>query len=101
MGRRFESCWTRIILIISISYKPLNLRRFFLRETCPHTRHPASAGKTIGERHLREQRALLDRHILKDAPADKSLAEITRGDFLEFQGIAGYYMGPAAPVNLC
>jgi integrase len=59
---------------------------YFLRETCPRTQHLVGEGKSIGDRHLREQRALLDRHILKDALADKPLAEITRGDILEFRG---------------
>ena len=59
---------------------------FFLRERCPRTQHLAGEGKSIGDRHLREQRALLDRHILKDALAGKPLAEITHGDILEFRG---------------
>jgi len=59
---------------------------FFIRETCPRVRHLVGEGKTIGDRHLREQRALLDRHVLKDPLAEKGFSEITRGDILEFRG---------------
>jgi integrase len=58
---------------------------FFLRESCPRTQHLAGEGKHIGDQHLREQRALLDRHILKDALADKVLSEISRGDIIAFR----------------
>jgi integrase len=58
---------------------------FFLRESCPRAQHLAGEGKRIGDRHLREQRALLDRHILKDVLADKALAEISRGDVIAFR----------------
>jgi integrase len=58
---------------------------FFLRESCPRTQYLAGEGKQIGDRHLREQRALLDRHILKDTLADKALSEISRGYIIAFR----------------
>jgi integrase len=58
---------------------------FFFRESCPRTQHLEGEGKTIGDRHLREQRRVLERHVLSDTLADKALAEITRGDLLAFR----------------
>ncbi len=58
---------------------------FFLRASCPRTQHLEGEGKTVGDRHLREQRRILERHILTDELAGKPFAEITRGDLLAFR----------------
>jgi integrase len=58
---------------------------FFLRGSCPRTQHLEGEGKQIGDRHLREQRRILERHILSDPLAGKPLAEISRGDLLAFR----------------
>ncbi len=58
---------------------------FFLRESCPRTQHLEGEGKTVGDRHLREQRRILERHILQDELAGKPLSEISRGDLLAFR----------------
>jgi len=34
---------------------------FFLRQSCPRTQHLEGEGKTVGDRHLREQRRILER----------------------------------------
>jgi len=59
--------------------------RFFLRETCPRVQHLEGEGKKIGNRHLKEQRIILDKYILEDPLADKPLEEIRRGDLLDFR----------------
>ncbi len=69
---------------------------FFLRGSCPRTQHLEGEGKQIGDRHLREQRRILERHILADKLAGKPLAEISRGDLLAFrarllQQLPGHY----------
>ncbi len=58
---------------------------FFLRGSCPRTQHLEGEGKQVGDRHLREQRRILERHILPDSLTEKPLAEITRGDLLAFR----------------
>ena len=58
---------------------------FFIRDTCPRTQHLVGEGKETGNRHLREQRRILERYVLTDPLADTPLAEITRGDVVTFR----------------
>ncbi|GAI79865.1 unnamed protein product, partial [marine sediment metagenome] len=60
---------------------------FFIRDTCPRTQHLSGEGKETGNRHLREQRRILERYVLTDPLADKPLAEITRGDVVTFRAL--------------
>ena len=58
---------------------------FFIRDTCPRVQHLESEGRHCGNRHLREQRALLDRLILTDPIVDMPIQKIRRGDVLAFK----------------
>jgi len=58
----------------------------FYTEACPHVARLRAEKKQIGVQHVLHQRALLDRYILRDSIADKSLAELRRGDILDFRG---------------
>ena len=58
---------------------------FFIRETCPRVLHLESENKRVGNRHLRDQRNLLDKYVFEDPIADILIQEIKRGDLLDFR----------------
>jgi len=58
---------------------------FFIRETCPRVYHLEGENKSIGNRHLREQRIVLNKYIFGDLVADMLVKEIKRGDLLDFR----------------
>ena len=58
---------------------------FFIWETCPHARRRRDERKTISRRHLKSQRAWLEKYILTNHIADKIISEISRGEIIDFR----------------
>jgi len=58
---------------------------FFLWDSCPHIRRLLDERKSITHRHARNQRLWLEKYILSDKIAEKSLAKITRADLIDFR----------------
>ena len=59
--------------------------RYFIWETCPHVGRLVSERKSITRRHVKEQRALLDRNVFTDALANMKISKIRRADILDFR----------------
>jgi integrase len=59
--------------------------RYFIWETCPHVGRLVSERKSITRRHVKEQRALLDRNFFTDALANMKISKIRRADILDFR----------------
>ena len=62
------------------------LEPFYCWGRCPHIARLLAEKKQISPQHAKNQRALLERYVLKDPIADKNLAELRRGDILDFRG---------------
>ena len=58
---------------------------FYIWDKCPHIRRLREENKSIGQRHARLQRRVLEKHIFSDPIADKKMNEIKRGDILDFR----------------
>jgi integrase len=58
---------------------------FFLWDSCPHIRRLLDERKSITRRHARNQRIWLEKYILPDKIAEKSLGKITRADLIDFR----------------
>jgi integrase len=58
---------------------------FFIWDTCPHVRRLTDEGKSITKRYVKEQRRLIDNHILPHPIADRKIAEITRANVVDFR----------------
>jgi len=59
--------------------------RYFIWETCPHVGRLVSERKSITKRHVKEQRALLERNVFTDAIADVKISKLRRADILDFR----------------
>jgi len=58
---------------------------FYNWEECPHIRRLLDEGKSIGKDHAAHRRATLKKYVLTDKLAAKRLADITRGDVLDYR----------------
>jgi integrase len=58
----------------------------FYTVDCPHVARLRAEKKQIGQSHIKNQRALLDRYILPDAIAGENVNELRRGHLLDFRG---------------
>jgi tRNA splicing ligase len=58
---------------------------FFSWDECPHTLRRREEGKSIGRLHVKLSRALIEIWVMTDPIADLQLADITRGDILDFR----------------
>jgi integrase len=58
---------------------------FYQRESCPHLRRLADDGRTVTDRHIHNQRALLKGKVFKDPIADLAVSAIRRSDVLDFR----------------
>ena len=61
------------------------LRPFFLWDECPHVRRLRDEGKSVTRRYCREQRRLIDNHILTHPIADLKMAAIKRAHIIDFR----------------
>lgn len=59
---------------------------FFIWDRCPRVRELLDEGRSITRRHCYNQRLLLEKHIFKDAIAERPIGEVTRADILSFRG---------------
>ena len=58
---------------------------FYVYDKCFHIQRLLNEGKSIGRSHCKNRRLLIEKHILTDMIADKKIANISRGDVLDFR----------------
>lgn len=68
----------------------------FYTDACPHARRLQTEGKSIGKHHLKAMRSLVRRLILTDSIADLRMADLRRGDVLNFRERIRGQVGPRA-----
>jgi len=60
-------------------------RDFYIYDKCSYVKRLLKSGKSIGRRHCKNKRLLLEKYIFTDPIADKKLANVNRGDIFDFQ----------------
>jgi len=57
----------------------------YIYEKCFHVQRLLNEGKSIGRNHCRNRRLLIEKYIFTDPIVDKKIANINRGDLLDFR----------------
>ena len=58
---------------------------FYIYDKCFHVKRLLNEGKSIGRNHCKNRRLTLEKYIFTDMISDKKLADINRGDILDFR----------------
>ena len=61
------------------------LAPYYVWDECPHIKRLVTVGASIGKTHAASTRSRIERYILTHPIADIQLAELTRGDLIDFQ----------------
>ncbi len=62
------------------------LESFYHWGSCPHVARLLAEKKQISPQHVKNQRVLIDKYLLKDPIADLPIQDLRRGDIVDFRG---------------
>jgi hypothetical protein len=58
---------------------------YYIWETCPHVRRLLDEKKSIGKRHVRIQRGVMEKQIFPDEIVNMKISDIKRADIIDFR----------------